>query len=152
LHSNTWWETGLFMLVTIQISYLCWNRPNLVNLWWTSSLNVIIFYSASRSDTYWRTCTYWASYLCNIRTCNFSGMIHYNELIFSRISSKIACLDHKITIYTTETINLRKCSKDNIVTPFHLFYLISYHFVIIFSARNCRPKWAWYRKISLVNF
>jgi len=61
LHSHTWWETGIFMLVTTQISCLCWNRRNIVQLWWASSLNLIIFCSASSSNTHWRICTYWAS-------------------------------------------------------------------------------------------
>jgi len=55
-----------------------------------------------------------------------------------------------ITICTTETVTLRKCSKDNIFISFHLLYLIYYHFVAKFSARNWRPKWAWYRKNCLV--
>jgi hypothetical protein len=61
LHFHTWCEPGLFMLVTNQISYLCWNRCFLVQRWYTSSLNLIIFCSASSIDTYWRICTYWAS-------------------------------------------------------------------------------------------
>jgi hypothetical protein len=50
-HSYTWWEPSILMLVTTHISYLCWNRPNLVKFWWVSSLNLITFCSASRSDT-----------------------------------------------------------------------------------------------------
>jgi hypothetical protein len=71
----------------------------------------------------------------NLRICNILGMLYYIELIFFRISLKIAGLDHKTIVYTSENITLRKCSKDIVFMPFHLLYLSCYRFATKFSSR-----------------